>query len=59
MADNPLPIVPRAAATTDFAIMYLATEGLYAEILRQPGLVDDLQQSVRIVVAGRPLLQGF
>ena len=29
--------------TTDFAIMFLATEGLYAEVLRQPALVDELQ----------------
>jgi DNA recombination protein RmuC len=38
--------------TTDFAIMFLATEGLYAEVLRQPALVDDLQQRFRIVLAG-------
>lgn len=38
--------------TTDFAIMFLATEGLYAEILSQPALVEDLQQNFRIVVAG-------
>ena len=38
--------------TTDFAIMFLPTEGLYAEILRQPGLHDDLQQKFRIVAAG-------
>jgi DNA recombination protein RmuC len=39
-------------STTDFAIMFLATEGLYAEILRQPALVEDLQQRYRIVIAG-------
>ncbi|MFO7712901.1 DNA recombination protein RmuC, partial [Desulfosarcina sp.] len=38
--------------TTDFAIMFLATEGLYAEVLRQPALVDDLQRRFRIVLAG-------
>ena len=37
--------------TTDFAIMFLPTEGLYAEIVRQPGILDDLQHQ-RIVVAG-------
>jgi|TARA_Y100000590_G_scaffold209717_1_gene237600 DNA recombination protein RmuC len=37
--------------TTDFAIMFLPTEGLYAEIVRQPGMLDDLQHQ-RIVVAG-------
>lgn len=39
-------------STTDFAIMFLATEGLYAEVLRQPALVEELQQRFRIVLAG-------
>jgi DNA recombination protein RmuC len=39
-------------STTDFCIMFLATEGLYAEVLRQPALVEDLQQRYRIVLAG-------
>ena len=39
-------------ATTDFAIMFLPTEGLYAEVLRQPGLMEKIQQSCRVVVAG-------
>ncbi len=39
-------------ATTDFAIMFLPTEGLYAEVLRQPGLVEELQGQFRIVPAG-------
>jgi DNA recombination protein RmuC len=38
--------------TTDFAIMFLATEGLYAEVLRQPAMVEELQQNHRIVIAG-------
>jgi DNA recombination protein RmuC len=38
--------------TTDFAIMFLATEGLYAEVLRQPALTEELQRKFRIVVAG-------
>lgn len=38
--------------TTDFAIMFLSTEGLHAEVLRQPALVDELQRTYRIVVAG-------
>ncbi len=38
--------------TTDFAILFLATEGLYAEVLRQPALVENLQQQCRVVVAG-------
>ncbi len=37
--------------TTDFAIMFLPTEGLYAEVLRQPGLFDRLQ-ALRVNVAG-------
>lgn len=39
-------------ATTDFAIMFLATEGLYAEALRQPAFVEELQQKYRVVIAG-------
>ena len=38
--------------TTDFAIMFLPTEGLYAEIVRRPGLTDELQRRFRVVVAG-------
>jgi DNA recombination protein RmuC len=38
--------------TTDFAMMYLPTEGLYAEVLRRPGLADSLQRELRIVVTG-------
>ncbi|MDD2903728.1 MAG: DNA recombination protein RmuC [Syntrophales bacterium] len=46
-------------ATTDFAIMFLATEGLYAEVLRQPALVEDLQHRYRIVVAGPTTLAAI
>jgi len=38
--------------TTDFAILFLPTEGLYSEVLRHPGLVERLQREHRIVVAG-------
>jgi DNA recombination protein RmuC len=38
--------------TTDFAILFLPSEGLYAEVLRRPGLMDDLQRNHRIVLAG-------
>jgi len=38
--------------TTDFALMFLPTEGLYAETIRRPGLADSLQREHRIVVAG-------
>jgi len=45
--------------TTDFGIMFLATEGLYAEALRQPGLVGELQHRYRIVVAGPTTLAAI
>lgn len=38
--------------TTDFAIMFLPTEGLYAEALREPGLADSIQREFRVVVSG-------
>ena len=45
--------------TTDFAIMFLPTEGLYAEVLRQPGQVEKIQQDHRIVVAGPTTLSAI
>jgi len=45
--------------TTDFAIMFLPTEGLYAEVLRQPGQVEKIQQDYRIVVAGPTTLSAI
>jgi len=38
--------------TTDFAILFLPTEGLYAEVLRRPGLTDELQRVHRVSIAG-------
>lgn len=38
--------------TTDFAIMFLPTEGLFAEVLRRPGLADYLHRECRTVIAG-------
>ncbi len=38
--------------TTDFAIMFLPIEGLYAEVLRRPGLFDSLQTQYKVMVAG-------
>ncbi|MFL6586557.1 MAG: DNA recombination protein RmuC [Luteimonas sp.] len=38
--------------TTDFAVMFLPTEGLYAEVIRRAGLVDLLQREHRVVLAG-------
>jgi len=45
--------------TTDFAIMFLPTEGLYAEVLRQPGQVEKIQQDYRIIVAGPTTLSAI
>lgn len=45
--------------TTDFAVLYLPTEGLYAEVLRRPGLVDHLQGQCRIMVAGPTNVHAF
>lgn len=38
--------------TTDFALLFLPTEGLYAEVLRRPGLVDQLQREYRVNLCG-------
>lgn len=38
--------------TTDFAIMYLPTEGLYAEVIKRYGLVEEIQNKYRVVVCG-------
>lgn len=39
-------------ATTDFALMFLATEGLYAEVLKRPNLAEQLQRDYRVIVTG-------
>ena len=38
--------------TTDFAILFLPSEGLYAEVLRRPGLMDGLQRKHHVTLAG-------
>jgi DNA recombination protein RmuC len=38
--------------TTDFGILFLPTEGLYAEVMRRPGLADEIQRTCRITIAG-------
>jgi len=38
--------------STDFAILFLPTEGLYAEVIRRPGLADSLQRDCRVMIAG-------
>jgi DNA recombination protein RmuC len=45
--------------TTDFGIMFLPVEGLYAEVLRQPGLCDALQRDFRIVITGPTTLAAL
>ena len=46
-------------ATTDYAIMFLATEGLYAEALRQPQYVEEIQRRYRVVIAGPTTLSAI
>ena len=41
-----------APHTTEFAVLFLPTEGLYAEVLRRPGLFEALQREQRITIAG-------
>jgi len=45
--------------TTDFAILFLPTEGLYAEVMRRPGLSDELQRLHRISIAGPSTLSAL
>ena len=45
--------------TTDFAIMFLPTEGLYSEVLRIDGLVEECQEKCKIVIAGPTTLTAL
>jgi len=45
--------------TTDFGVMFLPTEGLYAEVLRLPGLFDALQREFKVMVAGPTTLAAL
>ncbi|MBI5691472.1 MAG: DNA recombination protein RmuC [Verrucomicrobia bacterium] len=45
--------------TTDFGLLYLPTEGLYAEVLRRPGLVDTIQRGHRVVIVGPTTLAAL
>jgi DNA recombination protein RmuC len=45
--------------STDFAVMYLPTEGLFAEVMRVPGLTQRLQSKFRVTVAGPSTLGAF
>ncbi len=46
-------------ATTDFGIMFLPTEGLYAEVLRRPGLVESIRRDHHVIVAGPTTLMAL
>ena len=45
--------------TTDFAILFLPSEGLYAEVLRRPGLMESLQREHRVTLAGPTTLMAM
>lgn len=46
-------------ATTSFAIMFLPTEGLYAEVMRRDGLQSDIQQNCHVTIAGPSTLSAI
>ena len=46
-------------ATTDFGIMFLSTEGLYAEVLRRPGLIEKIQNDHRVIISGPTTLAAL
>jgi DNA recombination protein RmuC len=45
--------------TTDFAILFLPTEGLYAEVLRRPGLFEQIQRDFHVTLTGPTTLNAF
>jgi DNA recombination protein RmuC len=45
--------------STDFGVLFLPTEGLFAEVIRRPGLIDALQRECRIVVTGPTSLMAL
>ena len=45
--------------TTDFGILFLSTEGLYAEVMRRPGLADSIQREYRVILAGPSTLAAL
>lgn len=48
-----------APKTTDFAVLFLPTEGLFAEVLRQPGVFDQIHRDFKVTVAGPTTLCAF
>lgn len=49
----------RPPHSTDFAVMFLPTEGLFAEVVRRPGLVNQLQSDCRVIVTGPTTLMAL
>lgn len=45
--------------TTDYAILFLPTEGLFAEMLRRPGLLEQIQSDYRVTIAGPTTLTSL
>lgn len=45
--------------TTDFALLFVPTESLFAEVLRRPGLWDEIAQKMRVVIVGPTTLTAF
>ncbi len=45
--------------TTDFALLYLPTEGLYAEVVRVPGLVEEMQNTLKVIPTGPTTVSGL
>src|SRR5215218_4702967 len=45
--------------TTEFAILFLPTEGLYAEVLRQPGVLEGMQRDFKVTLQGPSTLCAF
>lgn len=45
--------------STDFGVMFLPSEGLFAEVVRRPGLVDQLQRDCRVIVTGPTTLMAL
>jgi DNA recombination protein RmuC len=45
--------------TTDFGLLFLPTEGLYAEVVRQPGLAEAIQREHRVIVTGPTTLSAL
>ncbi|QHI95920.1 DNA recombination protein RmuC [Aristophania vespae] len=49
----------RPPVTVDFAVLYVPTDGLYAEIARSPGLIDEIGRLHRIIIMGPALLPAL